>query len=201
MSDNVKSDEEKNIKIRYYTLKGTEPIIDFCPGDLIITVNALADYTELLSDYIDAYAERMDDYTLASYRYHIERCKKIRKSFESQMGYDRDLALEKCQIRKAKQKTSDDVGEEALVIWNRMKNKNSNVQKQSNNSKPHKKYSEKDLAWNRIYKYIEKCGYDWTHEKLCHDYQVYYLAGAYCSSSFLDIIEKYPDECKMLFEN
>jgi len=55
------------------------------------------------------------------------------------------------------------------------------------------------VMWRRIEDYIISCNYTWTYEGLKHDYQNYYMKGAYCSHTFLDIVKHNEAECKFLF--
>ena len=55
-------------------------------------------------------------------------------------------------------------------------------------------------AWQRLQCYIDCHNYDWTFDRIKHDYQKYYLNGSYCSHTLMDIIENNENDCKMLFE-
>lgn len=57
----------------------------------------------------------------------------------------------------------------------------------------------KEDAWQRIECYIDCHNYDWTFEKIKHDYQKYYINGSYCSYTLMDIIEHHKQECELLF--
>lgn len=54
-------------------------------------------------------------------------------------------------------------------------------------------------AWERIQCYIDCHGYDWTYERLRHDYQIYYMRGAYCSHTCMDVIKNNEADCRILF--
>lgn len=121
----IHEDEQDMVPIRYLELDGERKEIHSCYGDVIIIINAMADYAGLLDDYRRMYPERLNAFEAATYEYQANRCRKIQKSLEQQMGYDRDKALEKCQRRRARQ-SDDDVGEEALILLAR---KNANEER------------------------------------------------------------------------
>lgn len=54
-------------------------------------------------------------------------------------------------------------------------------------------------AWCRVQCYIDSHNYDWTFDRIKHDYQKYYLKGSYYSHTLTDIIENNENDCKMLF--
>lgn len=111
----INEDEQNMVPIRYLQLDGEHKEVHACYGDIIIIINVMADYAGLLDDYRMMYPEKLDAFQTATYEYQANRCRKIQKSLERQMGYDRDKAFEKCQKRRARQ-SDDDVGEEALVL-------------------------------------------------------------------------------------
>lgn len=111
----INEDEQNMVPIRYLQLDGEHKEVHACYGDIIIIINVMADYAGLLDDYRMMYPEKLDAFQTATYEYQANRCRKIQKSLERQMGYDRDKVFEKCQKRRARQ-SDDDVGEEALVL-------------------------------------------------------------------------------------
>ena len=125
MTSEIHEDEQNMVPIRYLELDGEHKEIHSCYGDIIIIINAMADYAGLLDDYRRMYPERLNAFEAATYEYQANRCRKIQKSLEQQMGYDRDKAFEKCQRRRARQ-SDDDVGEEALALLAR---KNANEER------------------------------------------------------------------------
>lgn len=134
MTMEIKEDEQDMVPIRYLELDGEHKEIQLCYGDIIIIINAMADYAGLLDDYRMMYPERLNAFEVATYEYQANRCRKIQKSLEQQMGYDRDKAFEKCQKRRARQ-ADDDVGEEALVLLAR-KNANEERKKEEAQNPP-----------------------------------------------------------------
>ena len=125
MTSEINEDEQNMVPIRYLELDGELKEIHSCYGDIIIIINAMADYAGLLDDYRMMYPERLNAFQSMTYEYQANRCRKIQKSLEQQMGYDRYKAIEKCQKRRARQ-SDDDVGEEALVLLAR---KNANEER------------------------------------------------------------------------
>lgn len=115
----IAQDERNGVPIRFYELDGTDRQLNSCYGDLLTILNVMADYADLLDDYRATYPERLDDYQTACYGYQAEKCRRIQKSFEDQIGYDRAAAIEKCRKRREKKDSEDDVGEEALVLMAR----------------------------------------------------------------------------------
>lgn len=134
----ITEDEQNMVPIRYLELDGKRKEVHASYGDIIIIINAMADYAGLVDDYRRMYPERLDSFQAATYEYQANRCRKIQKTLEQQMGYDRDKAFEKCQKRRAKQ-SDDDVGEEALVLLARSKaNEERKKEEKQNPSEPAK---------------------------------------------------------------
>lgn len=90
------------------TFKATE--VRTCHGDLIIMINALMDYSNILEGVVEEW--NLDGYHAASYQYHAERCRRISRHYADAIGYDYEKALENC---RKKQKEVGDTGEEALA--------------------------------------------------------------------------------------
>ena len=86
--------------------------VETCYGDLIIMINALMDYASLLDGAVKEWG--LDGYHASSYRYHAERCRKISRHYAQAIGYDYEMALEKCRKKQEKHQESD-VGEDALA--------------------------------------------------------------------------------------
>lgn len=82
-----------------------------CWGDLIVMVNALTDYADILEGAVGAWC--LEGYHAGRYQLHAARCRKIAAKYAAAIGYDRDKAIAKC--RKAKKRT-DDFGEDAMVL-------------------------------------------------------------------------------------
>lgn len=118
ISSEIHEDEMNMVPIRYYDVKaGYETIFNMCQGYLFIICNAMADYTDLLEKSIEERSDTIDEVSRFMYDYHAKRCLKIFKELEQALGYDREKAIEKC--RKKQGESNDDVGEEALALWNK----------------------------------------------------------------------------------
>ena len=112
----IAQDEKAGVPIHYYLLDGKDRQLNSCYGDLLTILNVMADYADLLDDYRATFPDQLDDYQAACYDYQAKRCRKIQKSFETQIGYDREATLVKCRKRREKSNAEDDVGEDALVL-------------------------------------------------------------------------------------
>lgn len=117
--NSIAQSEKNGVPIEFLELGAGKRQIYSSYGDLVAIINAMADYADLLDGYRVTYPERLNAFQAATYEYQAERCRKIQKSFEAQIGYDRAANIEKCQKRREKNKAEDDVGEEALVLMAR----------------------------------------------------------------------------------
>lgn len=81
---------------------------------MLIICNVLCDYCEILNKRITD--EELEGYAKAHMEYYIDRCKSIYNKLSSQMGYDRDKALEKCRKNRSKKQPESDIGEDALTL-------------------------------------------------------------------------------------
>ena len=121
LTGEVEEAEQGNIPIRFYNLNaGCYQGIHTCEGDMIVTINAMFDYAELLMEVV-ALSDGGPGYREAFITLHADRCKKIAKSFQDQIGYDRDAAVERCRKKQRYYRTGEaeaggDVGEEALYL-------------------------------------------------------------------------------------
>lgn len=87
-----------------------------CEGDLILAVNALVDYGDLLDKYLEFHKDEMEAFTAAYYAEHGEQCRRVAKKLAAVLGYDREATLERCQKQRGKAGKNDDIGEDALVM-------------------------------------------------------------------------------------
>lgn len=116
----VEQDEQENIPLLFYNLKSScYQGIHTCEGDMIVICNAMADYADLMMEFIRQ--SDYEGYQNAFYEYHAERCRKISLKLQEQIGYDRLAAIERCRKKKKyydqrAEGDQDDVGEEALVL-------------------------------------------------------------------------------------
>lgn len=116
----VIEDELRRVSISYYSVTHSrEETITSCEGDLIVICNVLADYADLLDEFLNDEKERERIGFCVSMQYERmrDRCRKITKGLQEKTGYDRDAAIEKCR-RKANRKPKADtgIGEDALVL-------------------------------------------------------------------------------------
>lgn len=120
VTEQIEQAERGNIPIRFYNLKaGCYQGIHSCEGDVIVICNAMADYADLLMEYIRQ--SDYEGYQKAFYEVHAERCRKISLKLQEQIGYDRDAAIEKCRAKRkyygqGSEDNNDDVGEDAMVL-------------------------------------------------------------------------------------
>lgn len=118
---------EKEIVISFMDFTG-ECQIKTCPGDIYKIVNALMDYSRLLEMVVQEWG--LTGYHKAVYEVQAEQLRKIANKFSFGIGYNYYEAVEKCKKRLERQKkkghesgSSDDVGEEALALTLRHKQK------------------------------------------------------------------------------
>lgn len=120
VTEQIEQAERGNIPIRFYNLKaGCYQGIHSCEGDVIVICNAMADYADLLMEYIRQ--SDYEGYQKAFYEIHAERCRKISLKLQEQIGYDRDTAIEKCRAKRkyygqGSEDDNNDVGEDAMVL-------------------------------------------------------------------------------------
>lgn len=120
VTEQIEQAERGNIPIRFYNLKaGCYQGIHSCEGDVIVICNAMADYADLLMEYIRQ--SDYEGYQKAFYEIHAERCRKISLKLQEQIGYDRDAAIEKCRAKRkyygqGSEDDKNDVGEDAMVL-------------------------------------------------------------------------------------
>lgn len=120
VTEQIEQAERGNIPIRFYNLKaGCYQGIHSCEGDVIVICNAMADYADLLMEYIRQ--SDYEGYQKAFYEVHAERCRKISLKLQEQIGYDRDAAIEKCRAKRkyygqGSEDDNNDVGEDAMVL-------------------------------------------------------------------------------------
>lgn len=120
VTEQIEQAERGNIPIRFYNMKaGCYQGIHSCEGDVIVICNAMADYADLLMEYIRQ--SDYEGYQKAFYEIHAERCRKISLKLQEQIGYDRDAAIEKCRAKRkyygqGSEDDNNDVGEDAMVL-------------------------------------------------------------------------------------
>lgn len=120
VTDRVEEAERGNLPIRFYNLQsGCYQGIHSCEGDVIIICNAMADYADILMEFIEQ--SDYDGYSKALYEVHAKRCRKISETIQTQIGYNREKAIERCKIKKryygqGGDEADNGIGEEALVM-------------------------------------------------------------------------------------
>ncbi|MDE6620258.1 MAG: hypothetical protein K2K74_07180 [Lachnospiraceae bacterium] len=118
--DDVTKDERYRLPIRYYNMtRSREEIITSCEGDLIVICNVLADYADLLDEFLknEKERERLGFCAVMQYERMRDRCRKITGSLQEKTGYDREAAIEKCRRRAGRKPRADaGIGEDALVL-------------------------------------------------------------------------------------
>ncbi len=116
--EDVIKDELRRVAIRYYSVTHSrEETITSCEGDLIVICNVLADYADLLDEFLKNDRERLGFCAVMQYERMRDRCRKITADLQEKICYDRAAAIEKCR-RKAGRKPKADtgIGEDALVL-------------------------------------------------------------------------------------
>ena len=118
--DDVIEDERYRLPIRYYNMtRSWEETITSCEGDLIVICNVLADYADLLDEFLndEKERERLGFCAAMQYERMRDRCRKITGSLQEKTGYDRNAAIEKCRRRAGRKPKADaGIGEDALVL-------------------------------------------------------------------------------------
>ena len=108
------------VPIHYYDVdRMQEKTIESCQGDLTVICNVLADYADMLDEFLndEKERERLGFCAVMQYERMRDRCRKITEDLQKKTGYDRVAAIEKCR-RKAGRKPKADagIGEDALVL-------------------------------------------------------------------------------------
>ena len=118
IAEDVAEDERYRVPIRYYSVTHSrEETITSCEGDLIVMCNALADYADMLDEFLQTDRERLGFCGAFQYDRMRDRCRKISAGLQEKTGYDRDAAIEKCRKRAGRNPKADaGIGEDALVL-------------------------------------------------------------------------------------
>ena len=115
ITGHIAADESAGIPIRYYDVdKAAEKTVHSCQGDLFVICNVLADYAQLLREYLESDWNQLDTCGQYMYEYQINRCLKIQHRIEEQIGYSHAEAVEKC-LKKVNRR-NEDVGDDALIL-------------------------------------------------------------------------------------
>ena len=117
----TEKDEQNSVPVRYYNMeRRKEETIISCQGDLVTICNVLADYGDMLNEYLEAEKGRMDFCSVFGYERMRDRCRIISEKLQQKIGYDRQAAIEKCRQKQKKAPKADQgIGEDALVLMAR----------------------------------------------------------------------------------
>ena len=99
--------------LRYRDLDG-EHEIRTCPGDIYKIVNVFMDYARLLELVNDEWD--LDPYRRAVNEVTAYKLRSIARKYQEAIGYDYKAAMAKCEAKRKKQCTDDDVGGDALEL-------------------------------------------------------------------------------------
>lgn len=118
IAEDVAEDERYQVPIRYYSVTHSrEETITSCEGDLIVICNVLADYADMLDEFLQTDRERLGFCGALQYERMRDRCRKITAGLQEKTGYDRDAAIEKCRRKVGRNPKADaGIGEDALVL-------------------------------------------------------------------------------------
>lgn len=116
--EDVIEDELHRVAIRYYSMtRSREETITSCEGDLVVICNVLANYADLLDEFLQNDRENLGFCTAIQYERMRDRCQKITASLQEKTGYDREAAIEKCRRRAGRKPKADaGIGEDALIL-------------------------------------------------------------------------------------
>lgn len=121
LTEEVEEVEYGDVPIRFYNLDaGCYQGLHTCEGDLIVTINAMFDYADLLMETI-ALSNGESGYRQVFIKLHADRCRKIAQHLQEQIGYDRDAAIERCRKKRryygaGGEDDAGDVGEDAMYL-------------------------------------------------------------------------------------
>ena len=85
-----------------------------CYGDICKTVNALRDYSKMLTMVCDTW--NLHGFHRATYEFYAGKLREIADKFQAGIGYDYDTAMEQCEKRKGKKRREEDTGGEAMAM-------------------------------------------------------------------------------------
>lgn len=96
-----------------FDIKGDHEIRT-CYGDICKTVNALRDYSKLLTMVCDTWD--LHGFHRIKYEFYAEKLREIADKLQAGIGYDYDAAMEQCEKRKGKKHREEDTGGEAMAM-------------------------------------------------------------------------------------
>lgn len=111
---------KQELTLSYVDLDGSHEL-QTCYGDILKTINALMDYTRMLDLVCEQW--NLTGFHRATYEYQSGKLREIAEKFQTAIGYNYAAAVEKCRKKQAKKQRSDDVGEDALTLAVRRRQK------------------------------------------------------------------------------
>ncbi len=95
IAEDAAEDERDRVRIRYYSVTHSrEETITSCEGDLIVICNVLADYADMLDEFLQTDRERLGFCGALQYERMRDRCRKITADLQEKTGYDRAAAID-----------------------------------------------------------------------------------------------------------
>lgn len=88
--------------------------IKTCYGDITKIVDALRDYSRLLKMVCKTW--NLQGFHRVKYEFYADKLREIADKFQSGIGYDYDVALERCRKKQGKKQRNEEVGGEALAM-------------------------------------------------------------------------------------
>lgn len=111
---------KQELTLSYVDLDGSHEL-QTCYGDILKTINALMDYTRMLDLVCEQW--NLTGFHKATYEYQAGKLREIAEKFQTAIGYDYAAAVEKCRKKQARKQRSDDIGEDALTLTARRRQK------------------------------------------------------------------------------
>ena len=111
---------QQELTLSYVDLDGPHEL-KTCYGHILKTINALMDYSRMLELVCGQW--HLTGFHKAAYEYQAGKLREIAERFQTAIGYDHAAAVEKCRKKQASKQRSDDVGEEALALTVRRRQK------------------------------------------------------------------------------
>ena len=118
IAEDMAEDECCRVPIRYYSVTHSrEETITSCEGDLTVICNVLADYADMLDEFLQNDRERLGFCGVMQYERMRDRCRKITADLQEKICYDRAAAIEKCRKRTGRKPKADaGIGEDTLDL-------------------------------------------------------------------------------------
>lgn len=135
--EDITNDEQNQVPICYYSVTHSrKETITSCQGDLVVICNVLADYADLLDEFLQNDRDRLEFCAVMQYERLRDRCWKITKELQEKTGYDRNTAIEKCRRKTGgKPKSDTGIGGDALVLAARYRTAKTKPAEENNQTK------------------------------------------------------------------